>query len=317
MLAIELLNFILIKYSEINQIDLIKQLSSEFNQTFGFIHSDYKVYKQFNSFIWTIVILQFILTKSSLLEESSSLNALIDLLMTEAQCDELPQLISCFDLINSLYENSISENEKDISENKVILHTPICQRMEDLDICLTEETEIKELTNNNLNLDLVNKSPNFTFLSEELVQKVENFKTLEDITQLSSDICMQITCDGELECEASYHKNHSLENLCPTVLGSCYTAFLEVIPDLDIEPNDSNLEIKRSGSNQEYNSRHQGLLIIKSLKRNSTKKLAIPRLFEGNFSEDDSFSEKQSSEEQVGCRRMNIRKSKKVGKRKS
>lgn len=319
------------KFGLSDQIEVLNQLSFEFNQIFSFIHTEYNIYKQFNSFIWTVVILQFILIKNRLTDYSCTLNFLIDLTMREAQCDDLPQLIKCFDLINSLYENSLSENESESRPNDLILQTPICRRMEDLDLYLTDEKEIKEFMNNNTNFNLESKSLEFRFMSEELNQKEEieaSYKSIEDITQTSNDLCMHITCDGDPDHDDCSQKKYSRVSLPvqPRTflksLGSCKTTNLEGEAEIDTEPtvnlsctSKENIETRQSSSEQDYCSRHQSFSIIKLLKKNSTKKLVVPRrVSENNSFDEDSFSEKQASERQIHCRRA-IKKSKRDEKK--
>lgn len=247
------------------------------------------------------------------------------MIMEESQCNELPSLINCFDLIKSLYENSLSENDN--SQGGEILQTPICNRIDDLNICLSDEKEIKDFVNNNTNLILASKSLELRFISEELCHKDEietNYNHKKDNTQTSNDLCMHITCDGDPELDNCSLKKNSRESMpvqchiLPISLGSCKTNNIDLDIEMESEPivnlssiNKEAFEVKNSMLELDYSSRHQSLSIIKLLKKNSTKKIPASKVSEGNSSDVDSISEKQSSDKHINCRRTIKRNEKK------
>lgn len=104
-----------------NQISI---LLGEFHKIFSFIYSEYSIYKQFNNFIWTVVILQFIFVSSNQSIETSNLNRLIDLVLGDSSYEELPLYIKCFDVLSNLHEKSFnqSESEKSIQTTQVSMN---------------------------------------------------------------------------------------------------------------------------------------------------------------------------------------------------
>lgn len=101
----QVLAYVLLTVASV-QIDegVCKALASEFDMTLQYIQLHYHVYRQFNLFIWTLSILQFILLQNKLENESQTLNLIIEAIMRDAQCNDAPDLIECFDLLTDLYD---------------------------------------------------------------------------------------------------------------------------------------------------------------------------------------------------------------------
>lgn len=192
-LAKDLLESIIIVEDQYKQIDT---LLVEFNQLFIFIYLEYSIYKQFNQFIWTVVILQFIFIRNKQYTQSAKLSTIIEKVLEESCGDQLILFIQCFDLINNLYQKSVSKNDLDD-----ILLTNQTEKINRIDSYnLTEEKELKEF-DTKANADKV--SDRFFILEDQTNQSLIN---------ITNNAKMQMThvtdsADNEIKCSLKINES--------------------------------------------------------------------------------------------------------------
>lgn len=158
---------------EIHLKEKITHILNEFNQIYILIYFEFSIYKQFNDFIWTTTILQFILLKNEQLIESDNLNNLIRLILDSTCCDQLYLFIKCFDLLKELYENSISQMDKEEGS----LQTTKISSNEVISINQNEDMDIKIFNNNKTNrrmFELIDESKNKSTIIKSLLSEFED-----------------------------------------------------------------------------------------------------------------------------------------------
>lgn len=301
------------------QCEQINVLATDFNRIYSFIYSEYSIYSQFNSFIWTVVILQFTLIRGKLSRESSNLNVVINMIMSESKANQLSQLIQCFDIVNSMFEQSQCEAEID-QIPELHLQTPIHSRIENLNIELTDEKDhFKDF--------IKNQSHCQTTAVESQIHS-EIFSIREDYhsdsiheikpSQLNSkEICIEryddylnFTFDNGVDRSISesilamscIHKQSSSQ--------ASDKSFRICDEELDIEINNySNNHIdtlfKKSKLELNYCSKHQSSSILKVMKRNSKSKSEL--VATGIEESDKKYVHENSDCEVSHCRRKLIR----------
>lgn len=122
-LAAELLKVIWLGSS--SEEHLATSVLSQFCEIMSFININHSVLIQFDFFVWTFAILQFIFTGSNLSQESDNLNKILNSII-EMGYDNLPELIKCYESLNELCDKSLtcSELEADIQSETTMIQTP-------------------------------------------------------------------------------------------------------------------------------------------------------------------------------------------------
>lgn len=267
-------------YRNLHDLDeLVKSLALDFNRIFSFIYSEYTIYSQFNGFIWTVVILQFILIRSKLHQESGNLNVVINMIMSESNANELSQLIQCFDIVNSLFEQSQCEaNADQVSE--FLNATPIYSRIVNLNIGGTDDKDLLKDLNNctsgSTTIESRNLSDMFHLREDYHSEYILSNKKPTQVH--ASEICIE-NYEEDLELTLDKGHNRNISGIdCFHTQSISHASDFSCNEELDVESDNysnnlSNTLLKRSKTvNDDYCSKHQSSSILKVMKRNSITK---------------------------------------------
>lgn len=131
------------------------KISVEFNKIFQYVIANFESYKDYNQFIWTLVVLQHSLITHDMIEESEALNEIIATLISSEQ--ESEDLANCFDLLTLILEKSevsqcITEMEELNLENNDLLLLHLNSKMDD-DL----PKDYNCISHSQLNIDLLAK----------------------------------------------------------------------------------------------------------------------------------------------------------------
>lgn len=158
--ASDLINLLLSKDC---QEDRRRKMSIKFNKVFQIVIANFEIYKCYNQFIWTVVILQHSLVIQDMAEESEILNEIIASLISSEQ--ESDDLASCFDDLTFFLEK-FEQNECLIEMDELNL------RHDENSLVCNEADEFAKLGRNSrtlLNIDLL---ANFNSLSNKVSMQV-------------------------------------------------------------------------------------------------------------------------------------------------
>lgn len=303
--------------------ELICFLSSDFNRIFSFIHSEYSMYIQFNPFIWTVVILQFILIRRDLPQESSNLNEVINAIMGESKTDELPNLISCFDMVTNLFEQSQSQTEAEYEHiSDTLLQTPIHTKIESLNIGTSIEKDVIDLINYaSFSTNVESQNLSEIFIKEEynssefLIGQNEMKPCIVDSYETGEKN------EDDLELEPmKYNKQRNLSETSKFGLSLTHRKSRSQLSSksaktykdaLDEESYNFHssyaiAQLKASKTELNYCSKHQSSSILKVMKRNSITKLET-NLENNKINLNKNCSHDNSNCEISICRRKHLR----------